>query len=193
MRLALTYALLDGAPRIGFAHLRAALAVWAFAAASARRVFADTACRSDADKLADFLADTVGGRTRTEIRDLFRRNRSTREIDELLRELGGYVTAEEDRSEAGRPVTRVYWTGPRRDSLGSLLAGEPDSPTTERLNDIPRSEQAGVRSYIESTTKPPPEKPQVSGDKSSGRNVVLTLGAAAPRSLTGKSEQVTGP
>ena len=152
MRLALTYALLDGAPRIGFAHLRAALAVWAFAAASARRVFADTACRSDADKLADFLADTVGGRTRTEIRDLFRRNRSTREIDELLRELGGYVTAEEDRSEAGRPVTRVYWTGPRRDSLGSLLAGEPDSLTTERLNDIPRSEQAGVRSYIESTT-----------------------------------------
>lgn len=133
MRIALIYALLDGATGIGEDHLRAALAVWAYAAASARRVFADTARQTDADKLADFLAEARDGRTRTEIRDLFRRNKTTRQIDALLTDLGDSVTAEESGDGDGRPVTRVYWTGPSRTNLDSLLAGEPQPV---RLNDL---------------------------------------------------------
>jgi hypothetical protein len=168
MRLALTYALLDGGTWITQDHLRAGLALWAYAAASARRVFADTARKTDAEKLADYLADSTGGRTRTEIRDLFGRNRNSRQIDAAIEQLGANVATEEDHTEPGRPTARVYWVGPRRDSLGSLLAGEPQP---ERPNDVTTFPGHAAGEFGR-TTKPSAGKAQVSGDKSSGRNVV---------------------
>ena len=181
MRLALTYALLDGAREIGEAHLRAGLAVWGYTAASARRVFADTARKTDADKLADFLADCPGGRTRTEIRDLFGRNKNARQIDALIEEMGADAATEEDHSDPGRPVTRVYWTGARRDSLGELLAGEPESL---RPNDVTTFAGHSTEDFGR-TTKPALQKPQVNGDRSSGRNVVRQEVPAWPPDSTG--------
>ncbi len=126
MRLALLYALLDEARLIGADHLRAGLAVWAYAAASARRVFG-AAHQTDVEKLSAYLADGGGGRTRTEIRDLFGRHKSGKQIDAMLAELerAGHVTQEEDRSGPGRPVVRAYWTGPAQDALSAYLNGEP--------------------------------------------------------------------
>jgi hypothetical protein len=181
MRLALTYALLDSARAIGEEHLRAGLAVWEYASASARRVFADRTSKTGAEMLADFLADSPGGRTRTEIRDLFGRNRDARQIDALIEELGENVATEEDRGEPGRPVTRVYWTSASRTSLGALLAGEPatrslfanaSGPMTlrpGRFNDIPRSEGTETGRTQTPTTYPQTANAQVRGDKSSGR------------------------
>lgn len=129
MRLALAYALLDEARHIGAEHLRAGLAVWAYAAASARRVLG-AARESDAQRLAAFLAGSSGGRTRTEIRDLFGRNKPSREIDAMLAdfERAGHIAQEADRTGPGRPATLTYWSGPAPDALSAFLAGEPPRP-----------------------------------------------------------------
>jgi hypothetical protein len=134
MRLALIYALLDGASEIGVTHLRSGLAVWDYVAATSRRVFAQRSGRNDLDRLADYLADGHGGRTRTEIRNLFGRNRSAESIDGLVAELErrGDAQQEEDRSGRGRPVVRTYWTGTARTSLSSLL--QEDAINAETLN-----------------------------------------------------------
>jgi hypothetical protein len=171
MRLALTYALLDNATSIREPHLRAALAVWEYAAASARHVFADSGRKSDAEKLADFLADAPGGRTRTEISAMFGRNKDARDIDEMIAELGSDAATEEERnSSGGRPVKRVYWVGPSRTYLGSLLAGEPQSP---RDNEITNFAGQGADEFIR-TKKLQDEKPQVTEVFSSDRNFVDT-------------------
>jgi hypothetical protein len=137
MRLALCYALLDGAHHIGADHLLAGLTVWSYAAASARRVLG-TGSRNDLEKLSTFLAGTSGGRTRTEIRDLFGRNKGTKQIDAMLAELekAGSVTQEEDRSKPGRPVMRAYWNGPALDALSAYLAGEPNDQNDLRHSQV---------------------------------------------------------
>jgi hypothetical protein len=169
MRLALTYALLDSARAIGENHLRAGLAVWQYASASARRVFAGTARKTDAERLADFLADCSGGRTRTEIRDLFGRHKTTKQVNAMIEELGDSVTEEEDSSDPGRPVTRVYWTAPPRTSLGSVLAGDPATLRPKRHSDIPWSEDQDICRTPESATEPPGTNAHLSGDMSQGR------------------------
>jgi Protein of unknown function (DUF3987) len=186
MRLALTYALLDDARTISQDHLRAGLAIWAYAAASARRVFADTARKSDAEKLADYLADSAGGRTRTEIRDLFGRNRSSRQIEALIEELGADVATEEDCTEPGRPVVRVYWVGPRRDSLGSLLAGEPQPGRPNDVTTFPGQDTG----EFGRTTKAPADKAQANGDMSSDRNVVQERATSVLCSCGGLLDEV---
>lgn len=122
MRLALVYALADGASAISPDHLMAGLAVWHYASETARLVFADTTRRNDIDRLRDFIAGAGGGRTRNEIYNLFGRNKSGAEIDELLADLEnrGDVGTETE-SSGGRPVTRHWWTGAPRDAVSELL------------------------------------------------------------------------
>ena len=55
VRLALTYALLDGADRIGLPHLHAALAFWEYASASAAYVFGVRLGNRIADRLLSAL------------------------------------------------------------------------------------------------------------------------------------------
>ena len=64
-------------------HLAGALAVWDYAEASTRRLFGDRLGIPDADHLAAVVR-ARGSMTRTAIRDLFGRNKSTEEIDALL-------------------------------------------------------------------------------------------------------------
>jgi hypothetical protein len=88
LRLSLIYAVLDRAPMVRPEHLAAALAIWDYAETSARRIFGDRLGISDADTLlASFRAK--GRMTRTAIRDIFKRNKSTEEIDALLNLLAG--------------------------------------------------------------------------------------------------------
>lgn len=121
MRLALTYALADGAGAIGVQHLMAGLAVWHYAAESARLVFG-SGRRDDVDKLADYIAGAQGGRTRTDIYNFFRRNKNAAELDRMIRDLEdrGDVTSEE-LTTGGRPATVLHWTGVPRDAVAELL------------------------------------------------------------------------
>lgn len=84
VRLALVYALLDHAPSIGVTHLQGALALWDYAARSAAFVFGDSLGDRAAEQIWAAISRREGAVTRTEIRDLFDRNKSKAEIDAAL-------------------------------------------------------------------------------------------------------------
>jgi hypothetical protein len=108
VRLALIYALLDGAEEIGLPHLEAALAVWEYCEASAIHIFGRAVGDPVADEILRALQQAgADGMTRTEIRDLFSRNKSSDRIDmalQLLRTMGRAKPAGGTGGTGGRPV-----------------------------------------------------------------------------------------
>jgi len=107
LRLALMYALLDEALEIDQSHLLAALAVWERAEASARYVFGSALGNPVADDIQRALiAAGPAGLTRTDIRDLFKRNQSAERIgaalDLLTRQ--GRAVGEACTIGSGRPT-----------------------------------------------------------------------------------------
>jgi hypothetical protein len=113
-RLALLYALLDGARAIDLSHLLAALAVWTYCDATAKHIFG----ASLGDRIADEIMRRLrqagdGGMTRNELRDAFGRNVSSERIGaalDLLRRRGRArcetVTTGGRPAELWRCVTR---------------------------------------------------------------------------------------
>jgi hypothetical protein len=110
VRLSLIYALLDCSKEIRVEHLAAGLAVWEYSAASARFVWGDALGDPAADEiLKELRAAGADGVTRTNIRDLFARNRTAQEIDRALGVLASMgLAASRNEDSGGRPVTR--WT-----------------------------------------------------------------------------------
>ena len=108
VRLALLYALLDCSPtiRIRVEHLDAALAFWAYASRSARWVFGDSLGDPTADEIWDMAKLHPDGVTRTQVSDLFSRNKKAREIDRALNALveAGRLERGELRGSVGRPA-----------------------------------------------------------------------------------------
>lgn len=106
IRLALIYALLDGARQIGPAHLTAALALFDYAQRSAVWALA----RSSGDPLAQQINAALkhalpGGLTRTQLRDLLHRNPTTAQLDRALSELESDGKIKSQRVlTAGRPA-----------------------------------------------------------------------------------------
>ena len=84
MRLALIYALLDCSNLIRRAHLLAALALWKYCKDSADYIFAQSQGDSVADRILRELLTRDDGMSRTEIRDVFQRNRDKDDIDRAL-------------------------------------------------------------------------------------------------------------
>jgi hypothetical protein len=118
-RLALTYALLDAGHEIDLEHLEAALAVWSYAHASSAWIFGDSLGDPTADDIWTLAKDRPGGISRTEVRDLFSRNKKTREIDRALNAL-------EDAGRLTRHTQRRTWP--------TIRALDPES----RLTTTPR-------------------------------------------------------
>jgi hypothetical protein len=86
IRLALLYAIADGADTIAVAHLEAALGLWRYADASAGYLFGQSTGDRDADATLDALNARPDGLTRTEIsRLVFQGNRTG---DQIARALG---------------------------------------------------------------------------------------------------------
>jgi hypothetical protein len=107
LRLALIYAALDKAKEIPAEHLLAALAIWDFCEASARYIFGDALGNPEVDRILQDLRASSYGLTRTEIRDLFERNRSASEINVALTALEERGLARrESQATAGRPIER---------------------------------------------------------------------------------------
>jgi hypothetical protein len=105
LRLAMIYALLDATGTIGKSHIQAAIAVWDYCEASAARIFGSLLGDDVADEILSALHQVGGkGLTRTEIRDLFGRNRSAERIAAALGPLltKGRAKAE-IRPTEGRP------------------------------------------------------------------------------------------
>ncbi|MGO9956371.1 MAG: hypothetical protein ACLP50_10390 [Solirubrobacteraceae bacterium] len=104
VRLALIYALLDLSERICLEHLQAALALWRYSAASAHWIFGDALGDQTADELWSAAKERPAGLTRTEVSELFSRNKKRREIERALGVLedAGRLRRETRQAERGR-------------------------------------------------------------------------------------------
>jgi hypothetical protein len=109
MRLAMLYALLDGSSLITATHLQAGLAVWEYCEASAKCIFGSVLGDPVADAILSALRSTPEGLSRTEISDLFRRNKDRTSIDQALSILATMGVARCVRDETGgRPSQRWF-------------------------------------------------------------------------------------
>jgi hypothetical protein len=112
LRLSMLFALLDSTDIIRVEHLQAAIAVWRYADASVRFIFGDAVGDVLADELLKALrARQSVGMTRTEIRDLFTRNRRHAEINRALGLLEERGLARKEPGESdgpGRPPERWF-------------------------------------------------------------------------------------
>jgi hypothetical protein len=84
VRLALIYALLDRSESISLEHLEAGLAVWRYSADSTRWIFGDSLGDPTADEIWAAAKERPAGVTRTEVSDMFSRNKKRREIERAL-------------------------------------------------------------------------------------------------------------
>jgi len=105
VRLALLYALLDQADEIGLSHLEAALGLWEYAERSARWVFGDSLGDPLADEIYRALLEEPDGLTRSQLRDLFSRNRRSKDIAQALERLAATGRIQAERlHQRGRPA-----------------------------------------------------------------------------------------
>jgi hypothetical protein len=112
VRLALLYALTDGARSIGPGHLRAGLCLWAYAARTAHWAAGQATVGPLAGRIADALiAAGPQGLTRTQIRDALGRNQPGANIDAALAALAtdGRAQVGTATTTGGRPSRT--WTG----------------------------------------------------------------------------------
>jgi hypothetical protein len=111
IRIALIYALLDQSDTISADHLRAALAVWDYCAASAKYVWGETLGDPTADEILRVLRSAPDtGVTRSDLSNHFSRKKTAEELDRafgVLMERGLIRFSAETTS--GRTATR-YWT-----------------------------------------------------------------------------------
>ena len=118
LRLSLLYALLDHSNVIRRVHLEAALALWDFAADSARHIFGDSLGDPVADEILHALTTTSAGLTRTEIRDMLGRHQSSARLSAALDLLArqGRAFSQEEKTE-GRTAERwrITKAGPQGD------------------------------------------------------------------------------
>ena len=104
VRLALIYALLDCSEQISLEHLEAALAVWRYSASSAHWVFGDSLGDPTADEIWTAAKERPAGVTRTEVSEMFSRNKKRREIERALTVLedAGRLRRETRQPDRGR-------------------------------------------------------------------------------------------
>jgi len=113
IRLALVYALADEADQIDACHLRAAIAIWDRAEASARHIFGSALGDRVADEILRALkAAGSAGLTRTDISYLFKRHETAERIGAALALLSRRRLAESHQkgNNGGRPTE--IWTVP---------------------------------------------------------------------------------
>jgi hypothetical protein len=110
LRLSLIYAVLDKSPVVRLEHLKAALALWGYAEASARRIFKGRTGISVADTILAALRKR-GPLTREGIGKLFHWNKSADELNAalvILREQGK-VSSSTRKAEGGKGRDAVEW------------------------------------------------------------------------------------
>jgi len=117
IRLALIYALLDGAASIGVEHLEAAFALWEYAARSAVWALGDATGDPLAELIHRTLLDNPAGLTRTQLHELLHRNRPAGQIKEALEALKQAGRAESQKRKSrtgGRPAELWTATTPKQ-------------------------------------------------------------------------------
>jgi hypothetical protein len=104
VRFALIYTLLDGKANIELPHIKAALAIWEYAEASAAHIFGASLGDNVADEILRALQNAGReGMTRTAIRDLFSRNQSGDRIGAAALLMNRGRAKPEIRQSGGKP------------------------------------------------------------------------------------------
>lgn len=115
LRMALVYAMLDTSKEIKAKHLLAAKEVWRYCEESAQFIFGDSVGDPVADQiLAKLRKAGPDGMTRTQISELFQKNRTADEISRALRQLHGESLSRfeyEKSASKGRPKEVWFATG----------------------------------------------------------------------------------
>jgi hypothetical protein len=96
-------------------HLMAALALWSYCERSVNHIFGESLGDDVADEILANLRQRKAGMTRTEIRDVFGRNRSGERIARALALLAKYGLADcrPETETGGRPAERWFYCGGR--------------------------------------------------------------------------------
>jgi len=141
MRLALIYALLDGAVSIARTHLESALALWHYSEASARYIFGDAVGDPVADELLAALRNRPNGLTRTEISAVvFTHNRSAAEITRAIDFLCGRGLIRFERVEtAGRPAERWFAARSTKETNEAMPVVGDEAEATSASTDAPEA------------------------------------------------------
>ena len=93
---------------VPFGHLKAAIAVWEFCESSVRYIFGDTLGDPIADEILQSLRGADDGLTRTQISNLFGRNRDADRIGLALSALERFGKARMVRRDSGGRPTEVW-------------------------------------------------------------------------------------
>jgi hypothetical protein len=132
LRFSMAYALENGSAVIEEAHLKAALAFWAYADASAKHIFSAEPIEPLPERILERIQQAPNGLTRNQLRDAFSRNISSNELLAALAKLRdrGQIYAEEDRDTGGRPAERWRLRGNavtrKEESTAETEAPQPD-------------------------------------------------------------------
>jgi hypothetical protein len=111
LRLAILYALAAGSNEIQVEHLASAYAVWGYCEDSALYLFGNQLGDADADKLVEALHSSPEGMTRTQIRDLFGRNKKPEDLQRILDllEHAGKAYSERAAGKSGGRPTETWF------------------------------------------------------------------------------------
>ena len=182
MRLACISALLDSSAVVKRTHLEAALEMWRYARDSARFIFGESLGDPLADELLGRLREEPHGMTRTEIYDLFSRNKTSREIRSALNLLleYGLVCRELAETREGRPAERWYAIWPEQASESPRPDHHPldrdraaSGPLRARQDQYERNETSaheGVSSFVSYRGSHMPSRPVRSPQQGYERN-----------------------
>jgi hypothetical protein len=113
IRLALIYALLDGADKIDLPHLEAGVAVWEYCESSAAHIFGNAIGDSVADDILRALQNAPAGMTRTAISDLFGRHQSSNRIGAALQLLATKGRARPETKQTGGRSSEIWFAAGR--------------------------------------------------------------------------------
>jgi hypothetical protein len=111
IRLALIYALLDAQKTIGPEHLHAAVALWDYASRSAAWALGQATGDPLAEHIHAALTRSPDGLTRTQIRDLCRRNLPADRVEQALHALATAGRAHQQRTITGGRPAELWTTG----------------------------------------------------------------------------------
>ena len=110
MRLALIYALLDRSSEIRKEHLTAGLALWEYCEASTQFVFGESLGDPVADTIKTALDVQPNGIARTDINNLFGRNKNAKQIGRALISLVSNGSASSTTEKTGGRSTERWFS-----------------------------------------------------------------------------------
>ncbi len=111
VRLSLLYALLDCSPVVKVEHLHAALALWNYCEASVKYIFGHSLANRTADSILNALKSAGDiGVSRSDISNLFKRNKSKAELDAALQVLHSSKLARRELIPTGGRSVETWFT-----------------------------------------------------------------------------------